>query len=68
MKFETFMVKFLGAGEKAKISNFIGWFCLKDILLAEKLDRTVSCRDGEGLLKVSGKSDSWFLIQPTPKW
>ena len=60
MKFEIFMVKFLGAGKKAKISNFVGWFCLKDILLEQKIDRTVSCPDSEGLSKVSAKSDSCF--------
>ena len=65
MKFEILTVKFVGAGEKAKIWNFIGWFCLKDILLEQKIDRTVSCPDSEDLSKVSAKSDSWFLIQPT---
>ena len=52
MKFEISTMKFVGAGEKTKISNFIGWFCLKDILLEQKIDRTVSCPDTEGLLKV----------------
>ena len=62
MKFEISTVKFVGAGKRDKISNFIGWFCLKDILLEQKSERTVSCPDTEGLSKVSVKSDSWFLI------
>ena len=43
------MVKFLGAGEKVKISNFIGSFCLKDKLLEQNFDTAVSCPDNEGL-------------------
>ena len=43
------MVKFLRVGEKVKISNFIGWFCLKDKLLEEKIDTAVSSPDSEGL-------------------
>ena len=31
------MVKFLQAGKKVKILNFIGWFCLKDKLLEKIL-------------------------------
>ena len=31
----TKIVKFLRAGKKVKISNFIGWFCLKDKLLGQ---------------------------------
>ena len=62
------MVKFIGAGEKAKISNFIGWFCLKNKLLEQKNDAAVSCPDTEGLLKVSAKSESCFAIQLTQKW
>ena len=34
----TKIVKFLRAGKKVKISNFIGWFCLKDKLLGQKTD------------------------------
>ena len=62
------MVKFLGASEEAKISNFISLFCLKDKLLGQKTDTAVSCPDTEGLWKVLAKSESWFPIQPTPKW
>ena len=62
------MVKFLGAGKKAKISNFIGWFCLKDKLLEQKTDAAVSSPDTEGLWKVSAKSESCFAIQPTQEW
>ena len=62
------MVKFLGAGEEAEISNFIGWFCLKDKLIEQKTDAAVSSPDTEGLWKVSAKSESWFSIQATQKW
>ena len=58
------MVKFLGAGEKRKISNFIGWFCVKDKLLGQKTERTIYCPDTDGLLKVSAQSEWWFPIQP----
>ena len=61
-------VNFLRACQKVKISNFNGWFCLKDELLEQKIDRTVSCADSEGLWKVSAKSESWFPIQPSQKW
>ena len=62
------MVEFLGAGEKAKISNFIGLFCLKDKLLGQKTDTAVFSPDTEGLWKVLAKSESWFPILLTPKW
>ena len=62
------MVKFLQAGEKVKISNFIGWFCLKDKLLEQNFDTAVYCPDTERLWKFSAKSESWFLMQPTEKW
>ena len=62
------MVKFLGAGKKVKISNFISLFCLKDKLLGQKTDTAVSSPDTEGLWKVLAKSELWFPIQPTPKW
>ena len=42
-------VKFLGAGKKVKILNFIGWICLKDKLLEQKIDTAVSCPDIEEL-------------------
>ena len=57
-------VKFLGASEKTKISNFIGWFCVKDKLLGQKTERTVYCPDTHGLLKVSAQSEWWFPICP----
>ena len=41
-------VKFLRAGEKVKFSNFIGWVCLKDKLLGQKIDTAVSCPDTQG--------------------
>ena len=58
-------VKFLGAGEKAKISIFIIWFCLKGKVAEEKIYTGVSCPDSEGLWEVPAKSGSWFPIQPT---
>ena len=57
------LVNFLRAGEKTKISNFIGWFCVKDKLLGQKTERAVYCPDTEGLLKVSAQSEWWFPIQ-----
>ena len=62
------MVKFLGAGKKAEISNFIGWFYLKDKLLEKKTDAAVSSPDTEGLWKVSAISELCFAIQPTEEW
>ena len=64
----TKVVKFLRAGKKAEISNFISLLCLKDKLLGQKTDRSVSSPDTEGLWKDFAKSESWFPIQPTPKW
>ena len=61
------LLKFLGAGEKVKISNFFSWFWLKDKLLIKKVDLSVSCHDSEELWKVSAKSDSLFPIQPLKK-
>ena len=62
------MVKFLGAGKKAEISNFIVFFCLKDELLGQKTDTAASSSDTEGLWKVLAKPKSWFPIQSFPKW
>ena len=62
------MVKFLGVGEKAEISNFIGWFCLKDKLLEQKTDVAISSPDTERLWEVSAKSQLCFAIQPTQEW
>ena len=52
MKLEILAVKFLPGGEKVQISNFIGWYCLKDKLSDQKMDTSVSCHDTEGLWKV----------------
>ena len=65
MKFEILTVKFLGAGKKVEISNFVGWFYLKDKFLEKKMNTSVSCPDSEELRKVSAKSESWFSIQVT---
>ena len=54
----------LNRARRVKISNFIGWFWLKDKLLEQKIDIAVSCSDTEGPWKVWGKTDSWFPIQP----
>ena len=56
-------VNFLWAGEKVKISNSIGCFCLKDKLPEQKTDTAVSCPDSKELWKVSAKSKPWFPIQ-----
>ena len=56
-------VNFLRAGEKIKIENFIGWFCLKEKLPEQKLDTVVSCPDSKELWKVSAKSKPWFPTQ-----
>ena len=45
------------AGEKVKISNFIGCFCLKEKLPEHKIDTTVSSPDNNGLWKVSAISE-----------
>ena len=62
------LVKFLRAGEKVKISNITGCFCVKEKLLEQNFDTAVSCLDSEGLWKASAKSESWFSMQPTQKW
>ena len=60
------MLKVLGAGEKVEISNFIGWFHLKDKFLKKKTDAAVvSFPDTEGLWKVSGKYELCFEFQST---
>ena len=56
------MVKFLGAGEKAEISNFIGLFCLKDKLLGQKTDTAVSSPDTEGLWRAESFSKIWIMV------
>ena len=50
--FEILRLKFLQADKNMQISNFIGWFCLKDKLFEQKMDTSVSCHDTEGLWKV----------------
>ena len=67
MKFKILTVKFLPAGKKVQISNFIGWYCLKEKLFEKQMDTSVSCPDTERLWKVSAKSESWFPIQRTKK-
>ena len=61
-------VNFLRAGKKVKISNLIGWFCLKDKLLEQNVDTAVSCPDTKEPWKVWGKTDSWFPILPPKSW
>ena len=58
-------VKFLRPGEKAKISNFFSWFCLKGKLAEHKIYTGVTCPHSKGLWKVSAKSEPCFPIQPT---
>ena len=58
-------MKFLGAGKKSEISNFISLFCPKHKLLEQRNDTAVSFPDTEGLWKVSAKSESSFTIQAT---
>ena len=57
------MVKFLQTGKKVEIPNFFRWFRLKEKLLEEKMDTSVSCPDSKELWKVSAKSEPWFPIQ-----
>ena len=52
-------MNFFWEGEKVKIWQFIGWFCVKDKLLRQKTDTAVYCPHTEGLWKVSAKSESW---------
>ena len=60
MKFENLMMKFLLAGKNLQILNLIGWLCLKDKLLEQKIDTSVSRPDTEELWKVSANSELWF--------
>ena len=60
MKFENLMVKFLLAGKNLQILNLIGWLCLKDKLLEQKIGTSVSRPDTEELWKVSANSELWF--------
>ena len=57
------MAEFFKAGEKVKISNFIGCFCLKDKLTEQKIYTASSCSDSKELWKGSEKSKPWFPIQ-----
>ena len=50
------MAKFLRAGKKVKISNFMGLFCLKDQLFEQRIDTESSCPDNKELWKVLAKS------------
>ena len=58
---------FFGVGEKVKISNCIGQFFLKAKLVQAETFTGVSGHDTEGLWKVSGKFEWYFLIQPPEK-
>ena len=62
------MLKFLGADGKIEISNFIGWFCLKDNFFEKKTDAAVFFREIEGIWKVSAKYELCFKFQPTQEW
>ena len=62
------MANFFGAGKNAGISDIIDWLCLKHKLLEQNTDAAVPSLNTEGLWKVSGKSESWFPIQPSQKW
>ena len=42
-------VNFLAVGEKTKISNVIGWVCIKDKFLEQKTERAIYCPNTEGL-------------------
>ena len=44
-------MNFLRAGKKTKISNFIGWFCVKDKFLEQKTERAIYCPETEGYEK-----------------
>ena len=68
LKFEILTFSPARRNLTVKILYFLGWFCLKDKLTEQKTDTAVSCSDSEGLWKVSGKSQSWFPIQPSKKW
>ena len=67
MKFEVPTFSPAGRAFTIKISNFFGWFWLKDELPYQKMDTSVSYYDSEELWKVSPKSDRLFPIQPTKK-
>ena len=43
------LVNFFPVDKRVKISNFIGWFCLKRKLLEQKTDTGVSFCDTDGL-------------------
>ena len=55
---------FFRAGEKVKISNFIGSFFVKGKLVEPETFTGVPCPGTEGLWKVWGKTERWFPIQP----
>ena len=65
MKFE--ILGFLPAPRNftIQISNFIGWFRLKEKLPEQKIETPVSSPHREGLWKVSEKSESFSSIEPT---
>ena len=61
------LVNLFRAGEKVKISNFIGLFFPKGKLVEPQNLTGVSCPDTEGLWKVWGKTQSWFAIKQPKK-
>ena len=50
------LVNFFPVDKRVKISNFIGWFCLKCKLLEQKTDTGVSFCDTDGLSKIWAKT------------
>ena len=50
--------------QKIEISNLMGWFCLKGILVQPKTVAGVSSYDTEGPWKIWGETDYWFQNQP----
>ena len=50
-------VNFVWAGEKVKISKFIGLLCIKDKLLGQKTETAINDPDTELLWKVSAQCE-----------
>ena len=57
-------MKYHQASQKVEFSNFMEVFCLKGTLIQPKTVVGVSSCDTKEPWKVSGKTDSWFSIQP----
>ena len=60
------MIKFLRAGQKVEVSNFISCFCLKDNLPEQNVDRASSYPDSKDLQKVSSKF-SYTMVSKSVK-